>query len=67
VAFEESQQRQHNQTRYDEELRREKERRIKVYQGSQKEACPCHCHLEWQGVTCKCIKNCEHCRPADAV
>ena len=32
MAFEESHQRQDKQTRYDEELRREKERKVKEYQ-----------------------------------
>lgn len=30
------------------------------------EDCKCHCHQEKDlpvGVQCKCIKNCEHCRP----
>jgi hypothetical protein len=25
--------------------------------------CPCHCHLEQEGIQCKCVKNCEHCQP----
>jgi hypothetical protein len=67
VAFEESHHRQDKQTRMDVAVLTEKERRIRAYQDSQKETCSGHCHLERHGVTCKCIKNCEHCRPADAV
>jgi len=67
VAFEESHQQPDTQTRLDAAIQTEKERRIRVYQDGQKETCSCHCHLERHGVTCRCIKNCEHCRPADAI
>ena len=66
MAFEESPRQPDKQTRMDVAVLTEKERRIRVYQEGQKEACPCHCHLERHGVTCKCIKNGAHCRPADA-
>lgn len=38
----------------------------KFTQSKSKEECNCHCHSEKhlpKGIRCKCIKNCEHCKP----
>lgn len=43
------------------------ERKKLAQDTARKEGCERHCHLEpYQAeIKCKCIKNCEHCRPTD--
>ena len=66
MAFEESTTRAKPRTPFDELADTEKRRKIAEYQAQFRMPCPCHCHLEEKGIQCRCIKNCEHCRPSAA-
>ena len=66
MAFEESTQRPEADSALDLAVRTEKQRKIAAYQAQFKRDCPCHCHLEQEGIWCGCIKNCEHCRLSDS-
>lgn len=61
MAFDESHYNAKPKTDLDREIARERRRKIKAYQDSQREICLCHCHLN---VVCKCLKSYEHCNPS---
>jgi hypothetical protein len=63
MAFDESQHRSKPRTQVNELADTEKRRKIAEYQAQYRRSCPCHCHLEQEGIQYKCIKNCENCRP----
>ena len=66
MAFEESTHRAAEQRAQDRADTAAKRLMIDVYRRPFLDAfkrCPCHCHLEQEGIRCTCIKNCKHCRP----